>query len=181
STLQWTASPGTATAPADFAAASGTLAFNAGETQKTITIAVVADTVYEADETFTVALSNPVNILIDRAAAVGTILNDDPRPVVSADDVSVAEGNGGTTNVTIKLTSSQPLTSTINYATVNDSAQGGSDFAAASGAVVFNNETEKQITIAVTGDTVPEADEKFKVHLSTSDPAVLLSHPDVVV
>ena len=62
----------------DFTAANGTLAFKPGETTKTITVTVVGDTVYEPDETFTVALSNPVNTTIGTGSATGTIQNDDP-------------------------------------------------------------------------------------------------------
>jgi Calx-beta domain/IPT/TIG domain len=179
--IQWTTNPGTATAGSDFTPASGTLTFNAGETQKNIAVSVLGDTIYEPDETFSVTLSNPVNLLVDRAAATGTIANDDPQPVVSDDDVTVNEGNAGTTSVTIKLKVSQPLTASINYATVDDTARSGSDFVAATGSVEFNNETEKQFTIAVNGDTTPEPDERFRVHLSTTQPWIVLAHPDVVV
>jgi parallel beta-helix repeat protein len=177
--VAWTTNPGTAGA-ADFAAANGTLNFAAGETQKTITVAINGDTFYEPDETFTVALSNPVNILIDRAVATGTITNDDPQPVISADDVVVAEGNGAA-SITIKLKSSQPITSTINFATQDGSALGSSDYVAANGSLAFNNETEKQFSITIIGDSMPEGDEQFKVRLSSSDPALLFAHPDVVV
>ena len=178
--LQWTTNPGTA-GSGDFTAGSGTLSFAAGETQKTITVGVVGDNAFEADETFTVALSNPSNMLIDRAVAVGTIANDDAQPVVSASDVTIAEGNSGTTSVTIKLTSSEPFTGAVNYATADGSAFGASDFVPANGSVTFNNETEKQFTVAVNGDTAPEADEQFRVHLSSPDPNVLFPHADVAV
>ena len=178
--VAWTTNPGTA-GTADFVAANGTLHFAAGETQKTITVAVTGDTLYEPDETFTVALSNPVNMLIDKAAGTGTIANDDPQPVISADDVAVVEGGNGTTSVTIKLKSSQPITSTIHYATQDGSALGASDYVPANGNVTFNNETEKQFSVTINGDNVPESDEQFKVHLSSSDPALLFPHADVVV
>ena len=179
--VQWTTSPGTATAGSDYTAAGGTLNFAAGETQKTISVAIVGDTAYEPDETFTVVLSAPVNLIVDRAVATGTILNDDAQPVINADDVTVTEGNAGTTNATIKLKSPQPLTGTINYSTVDDTAHSGSDYVNASGTVEFNNETEKQFTVAINGDTTPEPDERFHVHLSSRDGAVLFARPDVVV
>ena len=69
---------GTATAPADYTAASGTVRFAAGETSKTVQVAVVGDTIYEPTETFTVALSNPVNATIAVGSATGTLENDDP-------------------------------------------------------------------------------------------------------
>jgi hypothetical protein len=72
---------GSATAPSDFASASGTLTFAPGETSKTITANVVGDTAIEPDETLSVQLSNPVNTTIATGSATGTIKNDDtPKP-----------------------------------------------------------------------------------------------------
>ncbi len=54
----------TATAPADYLAASGTLTFAPGETSKQVTVLVNGDLLDEANETFRVNLSNPVNATI---------------------------------------------------------------------------------------------------------------------
>jgi large repetitive protein len=68
----------TATAPSDYTATSGTLTFAPGETSKTITVQVNGDTVKEANETFSVNLTNATgNSSITDGHAVGTILNDD--------------------------------------------------------------------------------------------------------
>lgn len=71
---------GTADA-ADFApgqAFSGDVSFADGETSRTITLNVAGDTVVEANETFSVNLSNATGgATIDHADATGTILNDD--------------------------------------------------------------------------------------------------------
>lgn len=73
---------GTATAPEDYVAASGTLNFSgtAGET-KTITISVHGDTLYEEDETFAVTLDNLVasgrDVSLAGIEGLGMILNDD--------------------------------------------------------------------------------------------------------
>jgi Calx-beta domain len=75
---------GTATAPSDYAAASGTLTFAPGQTTKAVTVAVVGDTLIEPDETLTVTLSNPVNAKISRGSATGTIRNDDTQVPVTA-------------------------------------------------------------------------------------------------
>ena len=49
---------GTAIAPGDYQATSGTLTFEAGETEKMVSIPIVDDTEPDSDETFTFALSN---------------------------------------------------------------------------------------------------------------------------
>ena len=54
----YAASDGTATAPADYASTSATLTFAVGETSKTVSVAIVDDSVEDDGETFTLTLSN---------------------------------------------------------------------------------------------------------------------------
>lgn len=61
----------------------GTLTFNPGETQKTVTVTIIEDNIYEPDEAIGLALSNPVGSGVGDAARTITILNDDTPPVVS--------------------------------------------------------------------------------------------------
>lgn len=83
-TVSYATANGSATAPADYASATGTLTFAPGETSKSIAVSVVADLAIEPDETLTVALSAPVNATIARSSATGTIKNEDTQvPVVS--------------------------------------------------------------------------------------------------
>jgi hypothetical protein len=76
-TVDFATADGSALSPSDYASQTGTLTFSPGQTTKTITIAVVADAVNEANETFTVVLSNPANATIASATGTGTIQNDD--------------------------------------------------------------------------------------------------------
>ena len=71
---------GTATSigiAADFVLAIGTLTFPPGVTIMTITVNVNGDTTSEANETFTVNLSNAINATIANGSGLGTIMNDD--------------------------------------------------------------------------------------------------------
>ncbi len=70
----------TATSPEDYTATSGTLRFNPGETTKTITVAIAADTLDEPNEQFVITLSNPVNAAIATPQAIATITDDDEPP-----------------------------------------------------------------------------------------------------
>src|SRR5205807_607517 len=81
-TVNYATADGTATAGSDYTATSGTLAFAPGETSKTVAVTVLGDTSLEADETFGLALSGPVNAKLARASATGTIRNDDTAPKV---------------------------------------------------------------------------------------------------
>ena len=58
-TVDYATSNGTASAGSDYTSTSGTLTFNQGETSKTISIPIVNDGVFEADETVNITLSNP--------------------------------------------------------------------------------------------------------------------------
>src|SRR3546814_6333581 len=81
----------------------GTVAFAAGELSKSLTIEVAGDSGFEADEGFTVTLSNAsAGSDISVATAEGTILNDDAPPpasflpIAAYDAVRAAAGAGST-------------------------------------------------------------------------------------
>src|SRR5262249_40455362 len=95
--VHYATADGTAKAGSDYVAQSGTLTFAAGETQKTIQVAAIGDSVVEPDETFGVVLSAPSGATFARTTATGTITDDDsaPLPVLSIADTSVVEGNPG--------------------------------------------------------------------------------------
>ena len=79
-TVDYATSDGTATAGADYTAASGTLSFQPGETSKTVTVTVLSDAHDEGSETLTLTLSNPTGAVIGDGEATGTITNDDHIP-----------------------------------------------------------------------------------------------------
>ena len=79
-TVDYATANGTATAGEDYRAASGTLELAAGETSKTIEVAVHADTENEGEETLTLSLSNATGARIADGEATGTIQDHDPLP-----------------------------------------------------------------------------------------------------
>lgn len=180
-TVAFQTADGTATAGSDYTAKSGTLIFAAGETSKTIDVAIGGDTVVEADETFLVHLTSATGATIATPQATGTIVNDDqppPLPSISISNATVTEGNSGTVNMVFTVTLSQASTSpvTVKYATADGTAVAGSDYNAASGTLTFAaGETSKTITIAVRGDTLVEGNETFRVVLSNASGATISS------
>ena len=81
---------------------SGTITFNAGETDKTVTVHVAQDSTYEHDENVVVQLSNAsvgTDINPDQASATATITNDDAGFSISSLVNSVTEGTTTQSNV----------------------------------------------------------------------------------
>lgn len=76
-TVDFATSNGTASAPSDYTAASGTLTFAAGVVTQSITVGVVSDTATEQDEVFSVTLTNAVGAVLNDDTALATILDDD--------------------------------------------------------------------------------------------------------
>ncbi len=88
-------SAGTATKTTDYTETSGTLTFAAGTTTRTITVPVKGDTTVESNETFNVKLSNPTNVKLGAASAVGTIVdNDNPNVPAAPTNLTGVAGYG---------------------------------------------------------------------------------------
>jgi len=178
-TVTYQTANGTATAGSDYTAKSGTLTFAAGETSKTIDVLITGDTTVEADETFVVRLTSATGATITTAQATGTIRNDDQTPVtptLSIGNVSVTEGNSGTTTArfTVSLSAAATGPVTVTYQTANGTATAGRDYTAKSGTLTFAaGETSKTIDVLVTGDTTAESDETFVVRLTSATGATI--------
>ena len=165
--------------PGDYTAATGTLTFNPGETQKTISITTIDDGVPEENEEFAVSLSNASNASIGTANAVGIINdNDDQLPSISIENAEDAfEGTDVVFRVTLSAAASSPVT--VNYRTVNGSGPLGATSPAdfdevASGTVTFPaNTTEQFIRIPAKLDGTTEGPEGFSVELFNPSGATL--------
>jgi predicted extracellular nuclease len=162
-------------------ALSGTVSFAIGETSRTITLDIAADSNPEADEGFTVTLSNPSSGTIGDSAATGTIVNDDGTPpFVTIADVVQAEGNAGASLFTFTVTRTGGSGAfTVDYATTGTgSATPGDDYVATSGTLSFAaGENSKTFTVTVNGDANGELAETFGVQLSNPTGFAVIADP----
>src|SRR5438094_29701 len=183
-TVRYATSNGTATAPADYTAKSGTLTFNAGETIKTFTIPIVNDTLHESDETVNLTLSNPTaGALGNLSTAVLTIVDDDTAGTVQFSSATYSV-NENTASVTITVTRTGGAASgvTVNYATSDGTATASSDYTAKSGTLPFRaGVAQKTFTIPIINDRLDESDETVNLTLSNPTGGDTLGTPDTAV
>ncbi len=110
------------------------------------------------------------------AQGVGTITDNDPVPVLSVNDVSVSEGNAGTTTATftVTLSAASGRAVTFQWATAAGSATAGTDYVSASGSrTIAAGTTTAPVGITVNGDFADELDETFGLTLSNPGNATI--------
>lgn len=97
---------------------------------------------------------------------------DTDSPAISISDAVVAEGNQGTTVAVFSVTLHAPGTTnvSVDYYTVEGTAEAGSDYVATNGVLHFGvGQTTAEVRVTVTGDTRNELpSEEF--HVDLSDP-----------
>ena len=172
-TVLVTSADGSASTPSDYTAVPPILlTFAPGETSKTVTVLVNGDTLSEANETFFINLTNAVGATVTDGQGQGTIINDDVAPTLSINDVTLLEGDLGTTNAvfTVTLSTASGQTVTIGASSANGTATNPSDYIALAPTVLTfaPGETSKTVTMAINGDTSNEANETFFINLNNA-------------
>ena len=103
---------GSAVAGSDYVArAQAGRLLDAGRTRALFEVNLLGDATAEADETFTVALSNVSGAIAGDLSAVGTIVNDD-GPTATAQPVASATATSGTTPVVATAVPAAPVAAT---------------------------------------------------------------------
>ena len=160
---------GTATEDVDYTGQSGTLTFNAGETEKVVNVPVIDDTVADSGETFYLVLSTASGAPIAIAEATGTIYNDDPPPNLSVADAEGTEGDYATLDFVVTLNPAVEVTATVDYATSDGTATAGEDYTAKSGTLTFlPGQTTKTVAVPITNDEVEDDGETVTLTLSNA-------------
>ena len=162
---------GTAKAPGDYTAKSGTLTFAPGETSKPVSVSSVEDALDEDNETFTLKLSNSVQGTVADGEGLGTILDDDALPSLRVSDASRPEGGAAFTfNVSLSAPSGREVK--VDYATLDGTAKAPGDYAPQSDTLTFApGETSKPVSVSSVQDALDEDNETFTLRLSNSPQA----------
>jgi Calx-beta domain len=195
---------GTATNGADYRGAAGgfTVPVGAGATTVQIPVTIIGDRIADPGETFSVALSSPNNTInpSSLATAMSFVIVDagDSLPTWSTGDVSVAEGNSGTTTARVPITLSGPASADVTFTAdiAGTGSVAGADSATETGinagATVGDNDydlpakaavlikagtTTGSLDIPINGDVIYERDEAFTVRF-IAPPSGLVASTD---
>ena len=165
----------TAQAGADYTAVTDAgLTLAAGSTARTLTVATLADTLAEEEETFAVTLTAgdlPVGVSVGTAQATGRITDDDGLTVsVKAAAASVLEG--ATAAFTVSVVGGVSAAAVEVSYTVAGTATAGEDYTAPAGALTLAaGAGAGTIAIPTLTDSVEDAGETLVVTLSGASTA----------
>ncbi|MCM3872256.1 MAG: CSLREA domain-containing protein [Pyrinomonadaceae bacterium] len=193
-TVNFATASGTATAGSDYQTSTGTVTFTPLETTKAVTVIVNSDVSFEANETFFVNLSNPVNATISDSQGLGTILNDDAQGgFISFSQANYTVGeSGGKITITVNRSNDLSGAATVDYATSDDSgsatvvpcatvngiASSRCDFTTALGRLQFAaGESSKTFEVLISQDNYVEGPEGLTLTLSNLTGGALLATP----
>jgi Calx-beta domain/Bacterial Ig domain/RTX calcium-binding nonapeptide repeat (4 copies)/von Willebrand factor type A domain/Bacterial cadherin-like domain len=173
-TVRYTTSDGTALGGTDYTPTTGVLTFAPGETSKTIAVPVLNDTaapVHEGPETFTLTLSEPVNVGLPTPTTQGTIVDDgtgtggtdDDRPRVST-VTSPTTQEGQPLDFTVTLTNASTQPTVLELTPRSDTGTVGTD----TGPMEVSFDGGKTFTPVVDGKvTVPPGTTTLVVRVPT--------------
>jgi hypothetical protein len=175
--IQYETGPSTSFAfaypPGDFAARTGTKRIRVGERHSTVAVRVNDDTIDEWDETLELFLVKAKGARIKRndPTGLGTIVDDDPEPVLSIHDAAVVEGDDGSTYAYFDLELSGRSGKEMSvgaFASLPGSADPWDDYASGTGLVLYPLPSSGfgGYSAVVYGDLEAEDDETFTARLA---------------
>ncbi|MEZ4713575.1 MAG: Calx-beta domain-containing protein [Caldilineaceae bacterium] len=167
-TVDYATGDDSAAASIDYTAQSGTLTFAPGETSQEIAIPIIDDALDEPVEGFTLALSNPQNVILGApdSASITIVDNDVVRIAFSRATYDVAEDAG---QATIEVTLTVPSVNivAVDFAASGGLATAGSDYEATSGTLTFApGETRQSFAVSILDDALEEDNETVVLTLS---------------
>ena len=174
--VQWQTQPGTATAPAVFTSASGTLHWDAGKFgAQTINVQVNPATgTSNTPLTFTIAFQTTTAVFAGAASAVTiTVVPPASPPALAVADASALE-SAGSIPVVVSLAPSSTKSVTVQYATADGTAKAGTDYTSVNGALTFAaGQTSKTVLVPINDDTKVNGTRSFTFTLSSPTNATI--------
>src|SRR3989442_3391344 len=155
----------------DYLPVAGTLVFPPESTDpQFITVPIVGNLRHQPTHKVFLRLLNAIEAVLDGIDGQGDIVDDDPIPSITINDVTVGEPISGTVNAVVNVTLSNDTDDvvTVNYSTGDGTAVAGTDYLAASGRLTFQPGVMTQpITITINPASSYTGTESFYVNLSS--------------
>ena len=172
-TVEYSTVADTAEAGADYSDAvesvPGVVRILAGRTSAVAQVSTVQDILDEDLEQLKLVLSDPVGAVLAGGEAVGTIIDDDPEPLLSVDDPEATENGDGTpVTFTLRLSEESGRVVSVSYSTVDSTAKAGDDYVAVSNGreTIAAGAQTAQVPVALVNDDFEEEVERFLLELS---------------
>lgn len=184
STVDFATADGTATSGLDYALTSGTLSFGPGDKTKLLAVPILNDGVNEPPKAFSVTLSNPTGGAALGSAPITTvsILDNDPGVGFDLASSSVWARAGQITFTVVRGNDAALGPITVDYATIDGTAEAGRDYQAISGTLEFKqDETLKSLAIPILPGAVPGGRGTFRVTLSNPTGGAALGRASTTV
>jgi hypothetical protein len=166
--INYATAAGSATLGSDYTGTNGTATIQPGNLSTTISMPILNDSLDEFDETFLMRILSAAPGIITRAQGTATIVDDDPPPLMSINDISGGEANTtGAFSVSLSAASGKSIT--VNYSTAADTATPGADYVSSSGVLTFAaGETLKFANVSILNDIINEDNERFFMNLTNA-------------
>ena len=161
-----------ATAGVDYAIVSGRVTVFSGDRTTRVRVPLIDDARDEPEESFLLVLGDPAGVSLDRLAATGTIVDDDPPVGIAVVGETVEEGTDGTAvppgvvEFVVSLDAVSGQVVRFDYETVDGSAVAGEDYEPVSGSVqLYPGVTTSSVPVNLVGDAVHETHEFFSLRV----------------
>ncbi len=179
--VEFTTGGGSATSGSDYLPLSDALVTLApGQLSAFATVTVIGDQEQEPTEDVgeSITCAAVAHLSIANGNATLTIVDVDvtsPQPTLAIGDVSLAEGNSGSTFFVFTIDASKPAPAPITvWAATEDGSANNTDYDPVQGTVTNPaGSSSATLSVVVSGDTTQEGDETFSVVLSNSQGATL--------
>ncbi len=171
-TVDYATADGSASAPADYTATSGTLVFPQGDMSQTITVPVFDNGLFGPDKAFSVSLSNPTG-----GSSIGTrdqasidLTEADPAPVMQFDSGTYnVNEDAGTVTITVTRANDAVNSAAVDYTMSDGTALDGINYVKSSGQVFFNQgQMSTSFTVPVIDDGVVGNTVSFNISLTAA-------------
>ena len=171
-----------ATAGSDFVYETGTISFLPGETQTSIVLDLIDDSIKEPTEQFTLDLSNVSFAILPSSSPIISIPDDDQIAISVSNDLTV-DNETTALDITVSLSNASNDNVTVDYVANNISASLGTDFTlGGSGTLTFApNITSQTIRVTPIDDTSNEGPETFELALSNATGGATIADPSNTV